>query len=190
MRAATPDHDLVRLCLDGDETAWDALVRRYSGLVHGLAVRSGLSEDEVADTFQTVFTIVWRNLDLLDDPKALAGWIATIARREAWRTARRGARERKRAEEAAANPGAETGAFGTRPADEALEQAERAALVHHAVGRLDPRCREILTMLFWENPTPAYEVIAERLEMPLGSLGPTRGRCLEKLRERLAELGF
>jgi DNA-directed RNA polymerase specialized sigma24 family protein len=79
-----------------------------------------------------------------------------------------------------------------RPADagEALDRAERAALVQQAVEALDERCREMLTILFWETPTPPYEEIAKRIGMPLGSLGPTRGRCLEKLRHRLEEAGF
>lgn len=188
--ATVPDHELIRRCLEGDESAWSALVRRYANLVHALASRAGLSDDEVADTFQTVFTIVWRNLELLEERRAFAGWIATIARREAWRTARQGARDRARAEKAAADPGGEVLPSRSPGADEEIERAERAALVQHAVGRLDERCRQLLTMLFWENPTPVYETVAERLEMPLGSLGPTRARCLEKLRERLEEVGF
>ena len=84
------------------------------------------------------------------------------------------------------------GVLPSRPAraDEALESAERAALVQHAVAGLDERCRELLTVLFWETPIPSYDDLAERLGMPIGSLGPTRGRCLEKLRGRLVELGF
>jgi DNA-directed RNA polymerase specialized sigma24 family protein len=55
---------------------------------------------------------------------------------------------------------------------------------------MDPRCRELLAMLFWETPSPSYDEAAARLGMPIGSLGPTRGRCLEKLRVALSELGF
>jgi RNA polymerase sigma factor (sigma-70 family) len=133
-----------------------------------------------------VFTIVWRNIELLEEPRALAGWISTIARREAWRAARRRAWESQRVEHMGADPGGEALPSQPPTAEEELERAERAALLQHAVGRLDERCREMLTMLFWENPTPSYE----RLDMPLGSLGPTRGRCLEKLRQRLEEVGF
>ena len=63
------------------------------------------------------------------------------------------------------------------------------ALVGHAVERMDARCRELLKLLFWETPSPSYDEAAARLGMPIGSLGPTRGRCLEKLRAALAELG-
>ena len=66
---------LVDACLDGDEAAWEALVRRYGRLVHAIGLRSRLDLDEAADISQTVFTIVYRNLSLLDEPAALAGWI-------------------------------------------------------------------------------------------------------------------
>jgi RNA polymerase sigma factor (sigma-70 family) len=144
----------------------------------------------MADAFQDVFTIVWRNLDLLSEPAALPGWISTIARREAWRTARRRSRTAEQERRVAADPAGSGLPWQSPPADDASERAERAALVRHAVDRLDGRCRDMLTMLFWEEPTPPYDEVAERLGMPLGSLGPTRGRCLEKLRERLEEGGF
>jgi RNA polymerase sigma factor (sigma-70 family) len=188
--AETPDHELIRRCLEGDEAAWGELVRRYANLVYALASRAGLSDDEVADTFQDVFTIVWRNLDLLSDPAAFPGWLSTIARREAWRSSRRRSRTADRERRAASDPTGDALPWQSPRADEASEREERAALVRHAVERLDERCRAMLTMLFWEQPTPAYDEVAERLGMPLGSLGPTRGRCLEKLRERLEEVGF
>lgn len=187
---ATPDLSLIARCLEGDEAAWEALVRRYANLVHSIAGRAGLSEDEAADVFQAVFVIVWRSLDLLSEPQAFPGWLATIARRETWRLARGRARRARSDERMASDPSA--GVLPSRPAraDEALEGVERAALVQHAVAALDGKCRELLTILFWETPPPSYDEIAERLGMRIGSLGPTRGRCLEKLRGRLAESGF
>lgn len=187
--AETPDDDLVRACLDGDDAAWEALVRRYGRLVHGLAARAGLDPEAAADVVQTVFVIVYRNLGLLDEPAALGGWIATIARREAWRASRRDARRTETEEAAVSDP-----AVGPDPgpprADERLERAERAFLVERGLERIDERCRALLGILFWESPTPSYREIAERLDVPVGSLGPTRGRCLEKLRQALEELGW
>lgn len=186
----TPDTVLISRCVEGDEGAWESLVRRYANLVYAIASRAGLSDDEAADAFQAVFVIVWRNLDLLDEPQAFAGWLATIARRETWRIARGRRRRRERVEQMAADPAGEVLPAMPAPADEALDRAERAALVQHAVEGLDGRCREMLTILFWETPTPPYEEVAGRIGMPLGSLGPTRARCLEKLRSRLEEAGF
>lgn len=181
---------LIERCLEGDEAAWEALVRRYANLVYAIAGRSGLSEDEIADAFQSVFVIVWRNLELLSDPAAFAGWLTTIAKRETWRLGRARARQAAREDRMASDPTVQVLPSRHARADEIVEAAERAAVVQHAVEALDPRCREILTLLFWENPAPSYEEVAERLGMPLGSLGPTRGRCLEKLRARLADAGF
>ena len=186
----TPDTVLISRCVEGDEGAWESLVRRYANLVYAIASRAGLSDDEAADAFQAVFVIVWRNLDLLDEPQAFAGWLATIARRETWRIARGRRRRRERVEQMAADPAGEVLPAMPAPADEALDRAERAALVQHAVEGLDGRCREMLKILFWETPTPPYEEVAGRIGMPLGSLGPTRARCLEKLRSRLEEAGF
>ncbi|HEU4464381.1 MAG TPA: sigma-70 family RNA polymerase sigma factor [Gemmatimonadota bacterium] len=185
-----PDGALIERCLAGDEAAWAILVRRYANLVHGIAARFGLGADEAADAFQAVFVIVWRNLDLLKEPQAFPGWLATIARREALRMARGMARRVRNEERMGADPTARVIPTSAPRADEAVEGAERAALVGHAVERMDARCRELLTLLFWETPSPSYDEAAARLGMPIGSLGPTRGRCLEKLRAALAELGF
>ena len=185
-----PDTALIERCLAGDEAAWEALVRRYANLVYGISARVGLSADEAADAFQAVFVIVWRSLELLKEPQAFPGWLATIARREALRTARGRDRQARRAERVSADPTAHVLPSGVSRADEAVEGAERAALIGHAVDRMDARCRELLRMLFWETPPPSYDEVAARMGMPLGSLGPTRGRCLEKLRRTLAELGL
>ena len=185
-----PDPVLIERCLAGDEAAWEALVRRYANLVYGISARVGLGADEAADAFQAVFVIVWRSLELLKEPQAFPGWLATIARREALRTARGRDRRQRRAERMTADPTAHVLPSSASRADEAVEGAERAALVGHAVERMDARCRELLRMLFWETPSPSYEEAATRLGMPLGSLGPTRGRCIEKLRAALSELGF
>jgi RNA polymerase sigma factor (sigma-70 family) len=184
------DTALIERCLAGDETAWEALVRRYANLVYGIASRVGLETDEAADVFQAVFVIVWRSLALLKEPQAFPGWLATIVRREALRTARARDRQQRRAERMSEDPTAHVLPSAAAPADEAVERADRAAVVGHAVERMDPRCRELLAMLFWETPSPSYDEAAARLGMPIGSLGPTRGRCLEKLRVALSELGF
>ena len=185
-----PDTALIERCLAGDEAAWEALVRRYANLVHGLVGRAGLGPDEAADAFQSVFVIVWRNMELLKEPQAFPGWLATIARREAIRMARGRERRARRDQRMSADPTARVLPSGAPRADEVAEGTERAALVGHALERMDARCRELLRLLFWETPSPSYDETAARLGMPIGSLGPTRGRCLEKLRAALSELGF
>lgn len=183
-----PDVALVDACLDGDEGAWEALVRRYGRLVHAIGLRSRLDLDEAADLSQTVFTIVYRNLSLLDEPAALAGWIGTIARREVWRAVRH--RSRRLDREGTPLDEAPEPALGSPPvAHKELEQVERAFLVERGLAKVDERCRRLLHSLFWEAPTPSYEKISDRLEIPIGGIGPTRARCLTKLRRALERLG-
>lgn len=185
------DEALAQACLDGDRGAWEALVGRYGRLVHGIATRSGLNPDEGEDVHQIVFVQVYRGLGLLDHPGAIRSWIATIARREAWRAAR--GRRRALDPEARAVVPDDAAAIlhaGPRAADDPLERVERAFLVERGLERLDDRCRRLLRMLFYEEPTPSYEETAERLDVPLGSVGPTRARCLDKLRRLLEEAGF
>ncbi|MGH7566640.1 MAG: RNA polymerase sigma factor [Gemmatimonadota bacterium] len=179
----TDDARLVRACLDGETGAWEALVRRYGQLVGGIASGAGLDADEAADLFQTVFVIVWRNLGLLDRPAAVAGWIATIARREAWRAKRR--RDRDTGGELLPD------ALAREPTAEArIERAERAFQVGQGVAALDERCRRLIEALFWRDPTPTYDELSQELGVPVGSLGPTRARCLEKLRIAMTSMGF
>ena len=181
-----PDEALVAACLDGQAGAWEELVRRHAALVHSIARRSGLGNEDADEVFQTTYVLAWRNLGLLDRPAALGGWIATIARREAWRLRRRRAGETERTDDDAA--AAEQPAAAPLP-DEALAALERRALLERALERLDERCAALVRLLFFEEPPPAYADAARRLGMPIGSLGPTRGRCLEKLRRNLERIG-
>jgi len=99
-----PDTTLIERCLAGDQAAWEALVRRYANLVYGISARAGLGTDEAADAFQAVFVIVWRSLELLKEPQAFPGWLATIARREALRMARGRDRRARRAQRMSDDP--------------------------------------------------------------------------------------
>ena len=182
--AELTDAELVRRCVENDRAAWEILVRRYSRLIYGLAMRAGLSADDSADVFQMVLVTAYRNLHLLDRPESLSFWLATITRREAWQARRRLARAAVSASEEGADPF--EGVASTAPlADEELERAERAAALHRGLDRIDERCRTLLETLFFKEPALSYEEAARQLGVPLGSIGPTRSRCLEKLRKAL-----
>lgn len=178
------DEELVRRCLAGERKAWNAFVGRFGPLVYGVALRTGLRADDAADVFQTVFAAAWRNLHVLQRPGSVSFWLARIARREAWHASRL---LRPAAAEVDTAPAA-TPAEALPDAE--LERAEQALLVQRALGQLDARCGRLLRILFFEEQTRSYDEVARELGMPLGSLGPTRGRCLEKLRRALQELGF
>jgi RNA polymerase sigma factor (sigma-70 family) len=181
------DTQLVSACLAGDADAWAELVIRYQRLVYAVAMRHGLSREEAEDVFQLVFTILLDKLDTCRDQERLGAWLTTITRREAWRVAQQrspGLAKREEDDVLEGLAGAEP------PPDAAIERLEEQNLVRQALDRLDARCRRLLWHLFYTPEPPSYAELAERLAMPQGSIGPTRARCLARLRSILRSMGF
>jgi RNA polymerase sigma factor (sigma-70 family) len=182
------DAALVQRCRAGDATAWPLLVARYQRLVHTIVRRAGLDEQVAADVFQTVFLRLLQHLPRIADAARLQAWIVTTAKREALLQRRRGRREvvvEPADARAAAGPNeAADGAHAPGP-EEAVERWQQVVRVREALERLDERCRSLLLALF-ADPPPGYDALARQLGMPPGSVGPTRGRCLEKLRRSLS----
>ncbi len=180
------DSELVEGCLAGDGQAWAQLVGRYQRLVYSVALRHGLSPEDADDVFQAVFTILLGKLETCRDRRRLGAWLVTITRREAWRVARgrnsslgNGSDELLEARAAA------------EPLPEAIfEQLEEQDLIRQALEQLGEPCRRLLEHLFYRQQPLSYAEIAQQLAMPEGSIGPTRARCLAKLRDILASLGL
>ena len=190
-----PDNGaLIARCLQGDEQAWGSLVQRYARLVHAVAVRHGLTWAEVDDVGQEVFLALAQQLDMIQDPERLPGWLATTARRMSWQVLRRRTRE---APDAAADVGEQdvtagplVGAARMPSFGEVLDGWERQEAVQAGFAALNARCRELLHAIFLDASEPAYDEISVRLGIPKGSIGPTRNRCLQQLREILHGLGY
>ncbi len=180
------DGQLIAACLDGDARAWNELVQRYQRLVYSIALRQGLPAEDAEDVFQAVFVILLGKLDTCRDHKRLASWLTTITRREAWRVKRERAAELDAAGEKAlaAQPAIE------QTPEAVLQEMEEQDLIRQAMERLGPRCRRLLRRLFYTPERPSYADIARELQMPEGSIGPTRARCLERLRAILQQMGF
>ena len=183
------DARLVERCLKGDQRAWDALVRRYERLVYGVARSYRLSDEDLGDVFQEVFSALHRGLPRLRDPRSLCRWLSSTTDRIARSIALRSRREQARS---ISTDDAEHGAPELTAGGEAigadLERLEAQAMVRLALSALSERCRNLLTALYHENPTPAYLELSTRLGVPVGSLGPTRARCLDRLRSGLSAL--
>lgn len=178
------DADLVRRCLAGDRVAWTTILARYADLAYALLRRAGLDDASADDAFQEVAVQLWKNLKRLRDVERLASWIGTTTRRVAWRSKGR-ARTRTGHEEAAARPD-----VTVEPApDELLGSVEEEQALREALAGLGQRCRELLSLLYFQSSDLTYDEIARRLGVPRGSLGPTRQRCLDALREDLAARG-
>jgi RNA polymerase sigma factor (sigma-70 family) len=178
------DAALVRRCLAGESAAWEALVDSYADLIYGIARRSGLDDSAAEDVVQEVSLLLVRNLHRLRHRERIAGWIVKTARREAWRAVRRRHAAEARAE-SASRPEEEIAPLP----DEVLAEEERCHLVRRALATLDERCRGLLDALFLRGDRE-YRELAEELDIPIGSIGPTRKRCLDKLLPALEALGL
>lgn len=181
------DEALIQACRQGDAAAWEMLVARYQRLVYSIPRHAGLDEDLSADVFQHVFALLVEHLDRIEQPSRIGAWLTTTARRETWRLS---SRERS----AGSLPSGE-GYAGERSddapqPDELLVRLEDQHKIRVAVAALDERCRRLLTLLFYQPDPPPYSEVAAALGTSEGSIGPTRARCLRKLRRGLETLGF
>jgi RNA polymerase sigma factor (sigma-70 family) len=171
---------LVDRARDGDREAWDELVERYASLVWSVCRRYRLSRSDADDAAQGTWLRLIEHLPTLRDPAALPGWLATTTHRECLRVLR-GMRQRTTHELPLAAqdvPGTED-PYST--VDHRLVAAERGALLREAYRQLSTRCQDLLGMLM-RDPPPSYQNISTDLDMPIGSIGPNRARCLDALR--------
>jgi RNA polymerase sigma factor (sigma-70 family) len=185
--ALRPDTELVAACLRGEQAAWDALVDRYSALIYSIPLKYGLSEADAADVFQSVCLTLLEKLGSLREPRGLSAWIVTTTTRACWAAGRKHSQSERT--QAGLNE-LDLPDPLPLPEDEILA-LERARQVRLAVEHLPPRCRELVQALFGESESNAsYRDLAARLGMPVNSVGPTRARCLARLRRLLAEVGY
>ena len=185
MRDAPSVVTLVARAAGGDQRAWNEIVERYAPLVWSICARYQLSRHDAEDIGQTVWLLLVEQLGKLREPAALPGWLATTTQRECLRVVTAARRSRQ---------------LGNRLLDELqredspmIEQeiivAERNAGLRAAFAALPPACRELLSMLI-SDPPRSYADISTALAIPVGSIGPQRGRCLERLRKSGTLIAF
>jgi RNA polymerase sigma factor (sigma-70 family) len=162
----------------GDQRAWDTLVDQHTTLLYAVARSFRLDAADAGDVVQTTWLRLVEHLDRIEDPTRLVGWLVTTARREALRVLRRGGRERPAVEDSVLDR-----ADDAEPVDAALLTDERNRALWTAYRQLPERCRQLLRVAVWEPR--AYDEISVALGMPVGSIGPTRRRCLTRLRALL-----
>jgi RNA polymerase sigma factor (sigma-70 family) len=171
--------DAFRRWRAGEESALDELVRIMSPVLWHVVRATGLDREAAEDVVQNTWLTLVGSADSVRDPQAITRWLCTTARREAWRVSKAATRTRPVEDEVidARMPAQ------TSPEAEVVTNDENA-LLWQALGRLPERCQKLLRIVAWE-PRPDYSSVAEGLQMPVGSIGPTRRRCLDKLRVEL-----
>ena len=168
---------------DGDPGAMDDLVTLLSPVLWQVVRACGLDRDAAEDVVQTTWLALVRSRDSISEPRAVSGWLCTAARREAWRVARQGSRQ---------TPSADEVLDRHLPDEPAPEQQvvldDENARLWECLRQLPERCQRLLRIVA-AGPRPDYTEIASTLGMPVGSIGPTRSRCLDKLRRELVQAG-
>jgi RNA polymerase sigma factor (sigma-70 family) len=173
--------DLATRARDGDARAWDALVERYAPLIWSLCRRYRLDSADAEDVGQSVWLRLLDQLDKIRDPAAVAGWIATTTRRECLRVVRAAGSHPVSFPLDAERIADEQSGL----AEELVLAAERQAALREAYAELPTDCQRLVAMLIADPPMP-YTEISTMLSMPIGSIGPTRSRCLDKMRRHPA----
>ena len=174
------DQHLIAACRRGDAAAWESLCQRFGNLVYSIGKGVGLSDADAAEVTQQTFCILHDSLDRLRADSKLGPWLGTVAKRHSWRVLARRKRESPEAPEELSER-----INDMQEPDHPTATWERLEWLHHGLSLLDQRCRELLTALYLLPSPQSYQEIARRLKIPAGSIGPTRGRCLEKMRAAL-----
>lgn len=177
---------LVHAAGDGDQDAWRELVRRFEGMIASVGRRYGLSQADIGELQQTTWLRLVENLHRLKQPERVGGWLATTASRQSLQLAKRASRYSSGADYVLANLPDPNHPFEIELSPDTAE----CRALQQAWGRLKPRCRTLLSLLMAEEDVVGYKELSQLLNMPIGSIGPTRARCLEHLRHLLGEEGI
>lgn len=168
----TVDRDLIDACLRGEQSAWTDLINRYQRLIYSVARKLCPQRDDAADVFQRVCLDLYQSLKTLRNDRTLPAWLITVTKRRAYDVLRH-TRENIPIEDylAEANP--------------QVDAVEKEFFLEQAIGGIPERCQNLLRLLYFDSEEPSYENVSQRLGIPVASIGPTRARCLEKLRKLL-----
>ena len=179
--------ELVELCLRGGEEAWKQLVDTYKSLVSSIIHRSQAASGEEADVFQAVWIDIFNDLPKLRDRSVLRFWIAAITRHQCYHWRHRASKRPFQTWDWERASKIEDPALRADSSDSDTDIDRRVA-IREAIRSLEPRCRQLLELLFLEDPPAPYAQVAEKLGLAEGSIGALRATCLERLRSAVRKL--
>lgn len=189
IEAERSDHDrsdaqIVEQCLDGDQEAWGVLLNKYQRLIQCIPLKYGASADDAADIFQTVSMDLFADLPKLREPQALRAWLMRVTARKClrWRET-----QQRRAEDDLSEIDSNL-PDSLIVAPTPLEAGEDERQVREAVARLPDRFRQLIQMLFYDQPPRSYQEIANTLGLARGSIPFLRSRCLKRLQQIMNEM--
>lgn len=176
--------ELIQRCQSGQADAWSELVNRYERLVYAIPIREGLGVDDAAEVAQHTFATLVKELNNIREPARLSSWLMTVARREVWRKRRASADALEELIDPATAEASEPQEF-----DDWTDRHVELAWLYDAIQSLGEPCRSLVFGLFFDPAEPSYAAVAVNIGRPIGSIGPLRSRCLDRLRVILEE-GF
>jgi len=186
--AGLSDAELISRCLNKDAEAWETLIRRYQRLIASITAKFRLSRDDAADVFQLVSIVLFKQLPALKRDSKLSSWFITVTVRECWKLRRKSGRNTP-IEDSVWSEVADSADPDAATSEEQVLMLERQQLVRTAVERLSEQCQLLLRKLFYSD-VMSYAELSNEIRMPVASIGPTRGRCLARLKLELAKLGY
>ncbi|MFL6449892.1 MAG: RNA polymerase sigma factor [Bryobacteraceae bacterium] len=183
-KGAHEDEVLVRECLKGNKAAWSALIDKYRSLVFSIPMKRGFSREDANEIFQSVWLTLLNEISNLREPRALAAWLIRATSHQCLGLIRK---QRPFVEELGEDEQSED---PDRLPDVLLQELEREQLLREVIREQSPDCQRLIKLLFFEDPPIPYVEAARHLGLATGSIGATRGRCLEKLRQALDRRNF
>ena len=178
------DPELVQRCLEGESMAWETLITRYRRLIFSIPNKFRFPPSDCNDVFQTVCVKLIEHLQDLKDDSKVSSWLITTTTRHCIHI--RSMKHRDLSDE----EGMEETPDPTETSEETGIRSDREQKAREAIAEMAERCRKLLELLYLDQTEPGYAEISEKLKMPVASIGPTRARCLEKLRTMLRRKGI
>jgi RNA polymerase sigma factor (sigma-70 family) len=183
------DSELISRCLKKESEAWEILIRRYQRLIASITAKFRLSRDDAADVFQLVSFDLFKQLSHFNRDAKLSSWLITVTVRECWKLRQKSARYA-----AADDVGSDRVVNRADPDEPTSEDQvlfwERQHVIRTALNQLKEPCKMLLRKLFYTEERLSYAALSADVGMPVASIGPTRARCLERLKAALEKMGY